>query len=179
MKRNLAFLLAVLGCGFIIFFGYKISAKLVFQAAVRKQIATLPNLDYLVFLNGQEFQADNLPSDKAVILLYFNSDCAFCTGEIEDILDHPGLISNVSLLLVSSEKDSVLRTFEKKYDLRTYPYIQVLQGTSGEFYRTFGTNIFPSAFVYDRHRKLIKQYRGQVRAGILYQTIESGEPVFF
>ncbi|MEJ2050901.1 MAG: redoxin domain-containing protein [Calditrichota bacterium] len=174
MKRKLAFLLATLGFGVMIFLGYKITTILVFQAAVRKHKTTLPNLDYLASLDGQKFQRENLPPEKAVILLYCQSDCGFCTGEIEDILDHPSLIADVSLLLVSSEKDSVLKTFQKKYDLKTYPYIQVLHSPSDDFYQTFGTNVFPSAFVYDRYRKLLKQYRGQVRANILYQTIESG-----
>jgi len=174
MKRKLAYILVVLVFGTIAIMGYQIFRKLAFRAAVRERIATLPDLELFFSLDGDRFRGDSLPPEKAVILLYFHSDCVFCTGEIKDILDHPDLIASTSLLLISSEPTTTLRAFQRKYKLGTYPHIQVLQDTSGVFYRTFGTKVFPSAFLYNSHRELLKQYRGQVPANTLYRIIGTG-----
>jgi len=174
MKRKLAVALAGLVLGATVLLGYRIADRLAFRAAIQERISTMPDLGHFIPLAGDGFEADSLADGRAVILLYFNSGCKFCAGEIEDILDHPDLIAHTSVILISSEPDTTLRAFQAEYKLRAYPYVQVLQDTSGAFYRTFGTKVFPSAFVYSRHRKLLEQYRGQVRASALYRTIAAG-----
>lgn len=174
MKRSFAFVFAGLALVAMVFLGYQVATRLAFRAAVKDRIATLPNLGRFVSLSGDTIQTDSLAGGRAVILLYFNSECRFCIGEIEDILDHPDLIANSMVMLISAEPDSTLRAFRAQYRLQSYPYVRVLQDTSGAFYQTFGTRVFPSAYVYSPHRRLLEQYRGQVRASALYRTLTTG-----
>lgn len=124
-------------------------------------------------LNNSEFNNDSLNNfKKKTIINYFNAHCDFCYHEIKDIISHKHLFPNTGFLLVSDQHTDTLIAFNKALKIDSFSSINICQVDYLDFVKKFGDVVPPTTFVYDSNKRLIKKYKGQIRAPVVADDIK-------
>lgn len=113
-------------------------------------------------VNNKPLTKDGLP-DQKIILIYFNSTCESCKKEIDSILHNYSLFHNCLLVLVSSQTEKELKDFETSNKINNYPKVLLVRDFNSEFSKKFKSVIFPSIFIYNSNKKLVKVFKGETK----------------
>lgn len=171
MKRKLAFILLLMVLSAIGFLGYSIYNRLEEKEAIAERIATLPEFS-LANLEGEIVQSKNPAKKASLILTYFNTECHFCQGEIRSMQQHEPLQDQAIIYLVSDEPFDVLKQFSKEFKLDSLQTIQILWDGNRKVKELLGITGVPSTFVYDADGHLIKSFKGETKAEVLYELVK-------
>ncbi|MTI89026.1 MAG: redoxin domain-containing protein [Balneolaceae bacterium] len=147
--------------------GYLMYNKFAEAEKVRKRIATLPQLELVSLLSNHTDSAKVQP----VIINYFNSKCQFCLSEIQSIQQHKNLRKEAKVLFISDESKRRLEVFSRSFGLDT-SRVEVAWDSTGLVKKTFGVEQVPVTFVYRADRSLIKSFKGETKAEVLYELIK-------
>lgn len=170
MRRKLAFIFLLLVLAMIGYLGFSIYGQLQEKQAVEERIAALPQF-LVADLKGNEFSSENV-KQASLILTYFNTGCEFCKAEIRSMKEHELLQQSTSIWLVSDEPDTVLKDFAATFELDSLQSIQVLRDKNQEVRKMFGVKGVPNTFVYSENGKLLKSFKGETKAEVLYKLIK-------
>ncbi len=157
----------------LILLAFFISKKMIKEREKRQQILELPEMK----LN--EIDGDSIaltPTDtrnKILIINYFNTHCDFCLHEIKDFREHVHLFPKTQIMLISAQEADTLRQFRKSSSLDSISHMKVYQCKYMKFTEHFGDVVPPTTFVYDSNRRLIKKYKGQIRASVVANDIKN------
>lgn len=105
-----------------------------------------------------------------VVIVYFSTTCTFCRAETRSLVDHRALHDTARVLMASSECPTSLRTFVREYGLDTTD-VQVVHDAGGAFADSLGISTVPNTFVYGADRRLIKHFRGESSASLIYEAL--------
>lgn len=83
----------------------------------------------MVQANGKLFKAENLPFEKAIILIYFSPECDDCQKLTESILAHIADFKNVSIAMITNLPIELVSKFADVNNLKKYSNIYI--GTEG------------------------------------------------
>jgi len=64
--------------------------------------------------------------------------------------------------MISPASRESIEDFANNYHLPEFDNISILVDTLGDFHDIFGSNPFPTSFIYNKERKLVKQFKGEV-----------------
>jgi peroxiredoxin len=140
------------------------------KQAVKERIAEVPAFT-AIGLDGRAIQSDGIIREAPFILTYFNTGCEFCRAEIRSIKSHKSLQERTMIYLISDEPARVLKQFSNEFELDSLQNIQILQDSSRQVKELFGVKGVPNTFVYDEDRKLLKNFKGETKAELLYELI--------
>ena len=73
--------------------------------------------------------------------------------------------------MISTASRESVKDFANKYHLLEFDNISVLIDTLDVFHNTFGPNPFPASFIYNKERKLVKQFKGEVSTEALLKYL--------
>jgi len=73
--------------------------------------------------------------------------------------------------MISTASRESIKDFANKYHLLEFDNISVLIDTLDVFHNTFGPNPFPTSFIYNKERKLVKQFKGEVSTEALLKYL--------
>jgi peroxiredoxin len=170
MIRKLAFIFLLLILAAIGYLSFSIYGQLQERKAVEKRIAVLPEFSAMS-LNGRTVQVAGMVRKDPSIIIYFNTECRFCKAEINDIRQHDLLQDQASVYLISNETLNVLKEFYKELKLDSLSNIQMLRDNGGKVRELFGVTGVPSTYVYSPEGMLLKHFKGETKAEILYELI--------
>lgn len=145
----------------IVFMGWRVSTKISENEVIRSSRQELPSLDFQT-LTGDRFSINQLPDDAAVVIMFFHPDCSYCQYEAESLGQKAKVNKDVFWIMVSEAEKVRLSQFSKEYELNELENVLILNSQPGRFYSFFGSEILPSTFVYNRNRKLVKYFKGEV-----------------
>jgi thiol-disulfide isomerase/thioredoxin len=130
------------------------------------------NIPEFCFLSEKNtpFTSDSLLNTNAIII-FFHSECETCQYELEDISLWCNNTPNTKILLVSEEPISTLNRLSKKYSFENCRNIYMLNRNNDNSFGELHT--VPFIFIYDKHKKLIKQYSGGVKIKPLLEYIDN------
>lgn len=168
MKRIFAYLVIAGVLGIIGLMGFTIYQKLLKAEEVLARIVELPELE-AVELN--ENSSNKSISSEPTIISYINTNCRFCLAEIESIRQHPDLLKEARILLISDEPKRRLELFANSFGLDTLS-IELAWDSSGTMKSLYGIKGVPSTFVYGRDQVLIEQFKGETNAEMLYELVK-------
>ena len=83
----------------------------------------------MVLATGKLFKAENLPFEKAIILIYFSPECDDCQKLTESILAHIADFKNVSIAMITNLPIELVSKFADVNNLKKYSNIYI--GTEG------------------------------------------------
>ncbi|WP_445711187.1 peroxiredoxin family protein [Flavobacterium sp.] len=171
MKKYLKIILPLLVLSLTGFMGYIVVSKIKHKKEIATKIKKIPNFSYNT-LNDGAFTLNNLITNKAVIFIYFNSDCNFCNHEAEMIQQNIDKLNNIQIVFVSFEDDEKIVAFANSYNLLGYDNIHFLRDTAHSFTSTFDVNSLPSLVLYDKNHMLIEKIKGQVKIEALIEKLK-------
>ncbi|WP_138432188.1 peroxiredoxin family protein [Fodinibius saliphilus] len=170
MKRKIALAFLLLVMGAIGYLGFSIYEELEQKQRVKERISQLPSFS-LATLGGKTIHSEKNSGQIPVIITYFNTECEYCRAEINSMKGHQALQEKAHIYLVSNEPLEKLEAFSSSFGLDSLSAIQILRDTQGEVKELFGVKGVPNTFVYDEDRKLLKNFKGETKAEVLYGSV--------
>jgi len=112
------------------------------------------------------------PKNHFIVLVFFNSECILCQNEALEISRNLPLLSNTTILLISSEPIDTIKAFAELYGLRNQPSVTFAKINSKDVFGTFGSVSIPHIFIYGKDRKLIKEFKGETKVEAILQYLK-------
>lgn len=149
----------------------KIVGKIKNKNAITEQIQRIPEFSFSTIRDSIIFTNNNLRTDKATLIIYFNTDCNHCVYEAEQIGKNITKFKEFQIIMVSYENKEILKKFAYKYNLTGHNNLFVLQDKQMKFDDIFGISSIPTSFIYNKKGELIKQFIGEVKLQTLLKYL--------
>lgn len=137
---------------------------------IENMIQTLPEFVFNNIL-GETFSSSDINKKNSSLIIYFHPECDHCHYEAEQISLNIDLFHNTQVIMISNASLESIKDFALKYHLLEFENINILIDTLDVFPNIFGQNPFPTSFIYNDKRKLVKQYKGEVTTEALLKYI--------
>ncbi len=172
--RKIAKYLVILIMGFVV--GYlivQVANKYKDKKEAEVRVQTLPDVVF-TSLSGDSINLLAFNPDQSLILIYFHPECEHCQYEAQEIGQDASAFTNCQLLMITSD-DSIPRVedFCNKYHLWEMENFEILLDNQNHFKEVFGKAVIPSVYVYDKERKLKKQFLGETKPEAIIAEIGS------
>ncbi len=117
---------------------------------------------------------DDLDNNGHLFMMMFNPTCGHCEDETEMLKKNIGMFKKSRVVLVANASmKTYLPDFVKNHKTRDfYPQMTVGLDSSDFIKQIFQYGALPQINVYDRDRKLIRSYNGEVTMDSLQQYID-------
>jgi len=138
-----------------------------------ERIRSLPDL-VLSDINGNVFRTDQIASGP-LLITYFHPECDHCRYEIASIFSSDLVDSDLNIILVSHADLHQIKIFMEQFDMREYPFVNVLHDPDLSFSEIFGTDVIPSNFIYNTDLQLIKAFRGETTTETILKYLHSSD----
>ena len=148
--------------------------SIVIQIAQKKAIAKdMKTFPVFVFndIFGKQFKSSYINNRNSCLIIYFHPECDHCHYEAEQIGLNIDRFCNFQIIMISTASCESVKDFANKYHLLEFDNISVLIDTLDVFHNTFGPNPFPTTFIYNKERKLVKQFKGEVSTEALLKYL--------
>lgn len=172
MKKYLKIILPVVVISLLAIMGYKVVDKINYKKQVVENIKQIPSFSYLD-LEGNVFTKENLPKNKSVLFVYFNSECDFCNHEAEMIQQNLEKLEDIQIVFISFEKTDSIKEFAQKYSLLQHDNINFISDSKATFATTFDVKSLPCLVLYDLNRNLIEKIKGQVKIETVLEKLHN------
>ncbi len=169
MKSTKMLIVSVV-CGFLGYMAYAVTVKYMEKESLRDRISTIPSFHFDRLEDGV-FTERDLAANRPLVLIYFNSSCEFCRIEAREIKDKIGKFDAIQLVFVSTEEKTEIQNFAEEHGLTGHALF--LQDANMEFSKIFGVNTVPAAYLYDKDRQLIKEFRGAVGIDSMLEAFQN------
>jgi len=170
IKRIFKFLVLVIISALIFYLSFKIYSGIVNKNEIAEKTERLPDFNFYT-LNGIHFHIKSLRKGNSTVIVFFNPDCHHCTCEIESIIKNSDLFNNTDILLVSDQPAGLLKQFSERYNLDSYPHIDILYADYGHIRSIFGIVFIPATFIYCKDHNLLKVIKGEVSAEAILKLL--------
>lgn len=170
MKKIIKIVLFVV---LILFLGYMLNGivrNIKQKKIIAEQIESIPQFSFINSSNHNVYTNDSIELDKACLIIYYNSDCDHCQYEAEQISKHIKQFKTHQILMISFEPIENILAFREKYNLET-EIITFLQDPKYEFDDIFGNSPIPTSFIYNKNKKLVNQFKGEVKIEALLKYL--------
>ena len=106
---------------------------------------------------------EDLDNDANLLVMLFNPNCSHCQDETEMLEKNIFYFNKTTLVMVASPLTTLyLPNFVQSYHLADYPSICLGIDSSNFLNKVFLYKALPQINVYDKHRKLVKIFTGDV-----------------
>jgi peroxiredoxin len=107
--------------------------------------------------NGYPYNIAN--TSKAIVVVYFKSDCQYCMNEIRQISDNDNIFEHAQVYFITAEPIEYLKDVESNFFLSQ---IIFLHDKEKDLYNALSVTNFPSVYLFTSDRKFIKRFTGFV-----------------
>ncbi len=111
--------------------------------------------------NGEKFTTQQIPTGKAIALIYFSPECEHCQVFMKSFFKHAKSLNEVLVLLITYLPLDRLVKFSEEYPVADYP--NIVAGTEGMAFLVrdhFKIDNIPFLATYNKEGKLISTYDG-------------------
>jgi hypothetical protein len=126
------------------------------------QVNTLPSFNISLMDSISNFNTQNIPTGKEIVLFYFSPDCPFCLAQIKDIILDIHSFRNVDFYFFSNFPYRQVYNFYNRYQLNKYKNITVGQDRKSFFRTYYQTTQVPYMAFYNKKKQLKKLVAGRV-----------------
>ncbi|MDR3286650.1 MAG: redoxin domain-containing protein [Prevotellaceae bacterium] len=98
-------------------------------------------------------------TDKAMVIVYFESDCQYCLNEAVQISENDDIFTKAQVYFISVESTDYLKNFESNF---FSSQIIFLHDKEKDLYNALSVSNFPSVYLFTSDRKFIKRFIGFV-----------------
>ncbi|WP_321997816.1 redoxin domain-containing protein [Draconibacterium orientale] len=179
MKKLYVFILIVTLSFFGVWLGKNIVLLYNSKNRIAEQIQTLPKTFFSSPV-GDTIYIDEFDLRKTLVMIYFHPECEHCQYEAQEIGQNAIAFNSCQLLMITSD-DSIPRVedFCNKYHLWELENFEILLDKQNRFKEVFGKAVIPSVYIYDKERKLKKQFFGETKLEAIIAEIGSESDTLF
>jgi len=128
-----------------------------------KKYPTLPAFSILMMDSVKQFNTYNIPEGKPTMLVMFSPECDHCQRFVKDMMANMDSLNNVQIYMITFLTLPSLRAFYAKNEWKKYKNI-----TAGKDHKYFFMDFYkpksvPFIIVYDKHKKLVTSFEGNVK----------------
>ncbi len=127
-----------------------------------KRFPGFPPISLLLPDGKTYFTKNDLPKDKAVLLMLFNPSCSHCQEETEAITSHIADFKNVHIVMCTPMPLDSMLAFREKYKLTRFKNITVTQDSKMMMPTYFMISSLPYLAFYDRKKQLMGTHEGSI-----------------
>ena len=150
--------------------GSSIIKRIIQKKRIENKIQTIPEFVFYDLL-GEEFNSSYINDNNSCLIIYSHPECEYCHYEAEQIGLNIDLFYNFQIIMISTDSRESVKNFANKYHLLEFDNISILIDTLDVFHNAFGPNPFPTSFIYNKERKLVKQFKGEVKIEALLKYL--------
>lgn len=161
-------LILFLGIGVMLMITIK---KIEQSKIIAKQIEIIPEFEFLEIATGKLFTNLQINENKPTLFIYFNTECEHCLYEAEQINKNFEQFNNCQIIMISIEEPEILNVFARKYKLINHSNLFILYDKDLMFEKIFGNCSFPSSFIYNKDKELVKVFKGEVKIDALLKYL--------
>jgi thioredoxin-related protein len=140
--------------------GNKTVAKLRAIDKAKDKIASLKSLP-IIAMDSSKYELPN--NTIPTIIILFNTTCEHCQYEAKEIKKSISSFSQASILMISSEPIKTIKAFSEQYGLNNEASVSFTKINRENIFETFGSVSIPHIFIYNKDRKLIKEFKGETK----------------
>jgi peroxiredoxin len=133
-------------------------------------IQTIPAFS-LPDVNGQQFTERSLQKHTPTLFLFFDPECENCKEEFKQINIYRDSFPDCQMVFVSTLPENMILDFLERIDFQPSANMFFLRDIKAELMQTIDVKGVPSALIYDKNGKLIKNYAGQVKIETLIKYL--------
>lgn len=139
------------------FYGLLVSfAFLALSLTSRAQQKSIPDIRFSD-TDDLPFGKKNLPKNRALLIVYFRSDCDHCM-QTATVLRKTATQYPSEIWMISGEEMEPIRSFEEMLDLYDIHNLKVLRDQNHEMHRYYDFTALPFVLLYSPSGKLLKQF---------------------
>lgn len=165
------FLILIAFAAFVSYLWYTSYKVIAEKKTIEDQIRQIPKLE-LNTLEGASVSLYSFDNEVRIIVLYFNTRCAFCQFELKELKRRVPEFIDTEIVLISAEPLDTLRPFDNKLQFDLYPNAGIYHCPYDTLYKYFGKLIAPTTFIYGTDKKLLKKFKGATRIDDMLSVIE-------
>jgi thiol-disulfide isomerase/thioredoxin len=96
--------------------------------------------------------------NKPVVAMLFSPDCEHCQHQVELIQNNMDSLKEINFILISNRPLFMLKDFYKKFNLKKYKNISVINDADNTIARFFKIGAYPTLTFYNNNLVPTKQY---------------------
>jgi len=129
---------------------------------VYARFPTIPKFTIYKAPDSTAFTRDNLKK-KPTVFIIFDPECDHCQRETDSIIAHMGEFRKAQIIMITYLAHDAMMKFYSDYNIAKYPTITMGSDPKFFFPTFFQVRNLPAIFIYDKNRKLKKNYEGTVK----------------
>lgn len=135
---------------------FLISCNMFAQISGQPPAQTIPKFNFFRF-NNAPFTNNDLPQNKMLFFLFFDTDCDHCQNAINNIGKEYQAFKKTSIFLISLDDQNKINHFMETYGIKLngQKNVTMLQDNLHQFIAQFNPRKYPSMFLYSSKKKLI------------------------
>ncbi|MCG8411375.1 MAG: redoxin domain-containing protein [Bacteroidales bacterium] len=126
------------------------------------------NQDNMVILTGELSNA--FQENKSNVVVYFKTDCQYCSYEIKSISDNLEKFSQSNIIFVSTESEEKILEFSEQFNSQVLNFIQ---DSKSQFKKKLRVKNYPSIFIFSAQNKLEKRFNGAMPIDTLISYVNN------
>jgi peroxiredoxin len=170
MKKYIKIIIPFVFIAFLGYMGYQVMSKINHKKEVAKNIKIIPSFTYQD-IDGNPFTNANLIENKALLFVYYNSECEFCNEEAKMIKENIEQFNTTQIIFISFEETEIIKQFATNHQLDTYDNVTFLSDSKVSFATTFDVKSLPCIVLYDKKGNLIEKLKGQTKADTILRKL--------
>ena len=134
----------------------------------------IPNFRLLVSVKGKDsiwFSNNDMPKNRPIAIIYFSPECGHCQFEMKEIEKNMDSLKDVFFVFASFHPIDSLYSFEKKYNIPSYPNIVMGRDTKYFLPIYYSVKFTPFFALYDPQGKFVKSYDQGVKMPELIKLV--------
>jgi len=121
----------------------------------------------------REYNEDEFANRSNLLVMIFNPNCGHCEDQTERFIKNLDMFNRTRFVMMCvPATQEYLPGFIKNHKVKEYDKITIGIDSSDFVKKTFLYSALPQINIYDRHRKLIKAYSGEVVIDSLRQYVD-------
>jgi len=134
---------------------------------------TLPAFYILLQDSSTIFNTYYIEEGRPTVLMFFSPDCEHCQQFTKGLIEHMDSLKEVQFFLFTPMSLAMLRPFAEKMKLKNYKNMMVGKDYQFFFPQFYGAKYVPYIAVYDRQKKFVKMFEGNVKIEELMKVMRN------
>lgn len=136
-----------------------------------ERFKTLPPFE-LTTIEGKKLKRDDLPKNRATLLMFFSPDCHHCIQQMDWMKDAREQFKTLNIVLATYQPLEALKGFYQSYQLQNWTNVYTGRDESYFLPPYFRIRNLPFLALYDKKGNLISVFEGNTKTDLILAALK-------